>query len=70
MKYLDYNYLFDRKHMIEYLEAELAGAPKEPSNNDNSSVVEEANVDEAITAEANASNDMENDLKDEQNTKY
>ena len=56
--------------MIEDLGAELTGAIKETSNTDNLAVVEEANVDEAITAESKASNDMENDLKDEQNTKY
>ena len=32
-------------------------------------MAEEANVDEAITTEAKAINDMENDQKDEQNTK-
>ena len=32
-------------------------------------VDEEANVDEAITAESKASNDIEIDLKDEHNTK-
>ena len=31
--------------------------------------VEEANVDESITTESKASNEMENDLIDEQNTK-
>ena len=56
--------------MIEDLGAELTGAIKETSNTDNLAVVGEANVDEAITAESKASNDMENDLKDEQNTKY
>ena len=30
---------------------------------------EEANVDEYITAESNAINETENDIKDEQNTK-
>ena len=55
--------------MIEDLEAELTGAPKETSNTDNSEVAEEKNVDESITAEAKAINEMENYLKDEQNTK-
>ena len=44
--------------MIEYLKAELTGALKETSNTDNSAVAEEANVYEAITAEAKAKNDM------------
>ena len=55
--------------MIEDLEAELTGAPKETSNTDNLEMAEEANADEAITVEAKASNDMGNDLKEEQNTK-
>ena len=33
-------------------------------------MAEEANVDETITAEAKVRNEFENDLKDEQNTKY
>ena len=52
------------------MEAELTGALKETSNTDNSVVAEEANFDEAITAEANASNETENDFKDEQKNKY
>ena len=49
--------------MIEDLESELTGAPKETLNTDNLVVDQEANVDEAITAEAKASNDMEMILK-------
>ena len=56
--------------MIEDLEAELNRALKDTSNTDNSAVDEEANADESITAEAKASNDMENDLKYERKTKY
>ena len=52
--------------MIDDLEAELAGSLKKTSTSDNLSVAEEANVDEAITVEAKASNEMEIDLKDEQ----
>ena len=44
--------------MIEYLEAKLTGALKETSNTDNLAVAEEANVDEAITAESKAINEM------------
>ena len=55
--------------MIEDLEADMTGSPKETSNTDNSAVSEEANVDESITFEAKASNEMENDLKDKQNKK-
>ena len=54
--------------MIEDLEAELTGATKETSNTDNLELAEEANVDEAITAEAKAINEMKNDLKDGQKT--
>ena len=49
-------WVFNRKHMIAYLEAELTAAPKKTSNNENLEVAEEANVDEVITAEAKASN--------------
>ena len=45
------------------MEAELTEAPKHTSNTDNLAVNEEANVDEAVTAEAKASNDIEIDLK-------
>ena len=55
--------------MIENLEAELNGALEKTSNTDNLTVDEEANHDESITPEANASNDIEIDLKDKQNTK-
>ena len=39
------------------------------SNTGNLVVAEEANLDEAITEDANNINEMENDLKDEQNAK-
>ena len=51
--------------MIEYLEAELTGSPKETSNTDNLVVNEEESFDESITAESKDSNYMENDLKEE-----
>ena len=54
--------------MIEDLEAELTGALKETSNTDNLAVSEEANVDEAITAESKAKNDTEIDPKEERKT--
>ena len=50
--------------MIEDLEAELTGAPKETSNTDNVDLSEEANFDEAITAEPEENNEMENDFKE------
>ena len=49
--------------MIQDLEAELTGAPKETWNTDNLEVEKEANVDEAITAESKAINNVVNDLK-------
>ena len=49
--------------MIGNLEDEMTGALKETSNTENSEVAEEANVDEAITVEAKAGNDMEIGLK-------
>ena len=54
--------------MIEDMEAGLTGALKKTSNTDTSAVAEEANVDEAVTAEAKASNNMEIDLKEQQKT--
>ena len=45
--------------MIEDLESELTEALKIDSKTDNLAVTEEANFDEAITAEAKASNKME-----------
>ena len=42
----------------------MSGAPKETSNTNNVAFAEEANVDEAITAEAKASNEMGNNLKE------
>ena len=50
--------------MIDDLEAEMNGALKKTSNNDNLAVDEEANFDEAITEEAKASKEMEIDLKE------
>ena len=40
------------------MEAELTVALKDNSNTDNLAVAEEENVDEAVTAEANDSNEM------------
>ena len=50
--------------MIEDMEAELTESSKIYSKTDNLAVTEEANVDEAITAEAKASNNMKIDLKE------
>ena len=52
LKQLDINDLFERKHTIEDMGAELT------SNTDNSAVAEGANVHEAVTAESKASKDM------------
>ena len=46
----------------------MTGAPIDASNPDDYVVAEEANSDEAITAVAKAGNDIESDLKEEQNT--
>ena len=62
------NDLFERKQIIEDLEAGLTEAHKK-SNTDNLAVAEEANVDKAVTAESKASNKMEIDIKEEQKTK-
>ena len=43
--------------MIEYMETELTEASEINSKNENSAVTIQANVDEAITAEAKAIND-------------
>ena len=51
--------------MIEDMEAELTGALKKTSNTDNLVVAEEANVDEAVTEEAKAVDDMDIDIKEE-----
>ena len=67
LKELDINNLLERKPMIEDLDAELTGALKETSNTDNSMVADEANVDEAITTEDKAINDIGNYLKYKQN---
>ena len=68
LKELNVNNLFEREKMIEDMDAELTGALKKTSNTDDLAVVEEGNVDEAITAEAKASNEKEINLKEEQNT--
>ena len=65
LKELDTHDFFKRKQMIKDLESELTEALKETSNTENLEVAEEANVDEAITIEAKASNNTEIDLKDE-----
>ena len=49
--------------MIEDMKDELTGALEKTPNNDNLAGDEEANVDEAVTADAKAINDMEIDLK-------
>ena len=54
--------------MIEDMEAELTEAPKSNSNTENLAVTDEANVDEAITAEAKASNKIEFSIKAELKT--
>ena len=54
--------------MIEDLEDELTRALKKTPNTDNQAVAEEANVNEAVTAETKASNDMDIYLKKELNT--
>ena len=54
--------------MIEDMEAELTGALKKTSNTDNLVVAEEANVDEAVTEEAKAVDDMDIDIKEERKT--
>ena len=67
LKELDINNLLERKPMIDDLEVELTGALKETSNTDNSTVADEANVDEARTTEDKAINDIGNYLKYKQN---
>ena len=62
------NDFFERKQIIEDLEAELTVLLKETSNTDNLAVSEEAIVDVAITSGAKASNNMEIYLKDKQET--
>ena len=54
--------------MIEYMKSKLTEAPKQNSTTDNLAVAEEANVDESVTAEAKASNEVEIDLKETQKT--
>ena len=49
--------------MIEYLEADLTGAPIYDSNTDYVALAEVENAEEPITAEAKDSNDMEIYLK-------
>ena len=64
LKLLYYNDFFNRKQIIEDLEAGLTVAPKETPNTNDVDFDEVGNADEAITAEAKDSNDMENDLKE------
>ena len=45
------------------MQAQVTEAPKINSNPDNLAVAEEANIDEAITTEAKASNKMEVDIQ-------
>ena len=45
--------------MIEYLEADLTGAPIDASNTGYTALAEVENVDESITTVAKAINDME-----------
>ena len=54
--------------MIEDLEVDLTKAPIDALNTKDSAVAEEANSEEAITAAAKASNEMQIDLKEEQKT--
>ena len=54
--------------MIEDLEADFTGEPKEASNTDDVALAEVANADEVITAEAKASNEMKKIPKNEWNT--
>ena len=56
--------------MIEHMEDELTGAPKETSNNDDVDLAEVENVDESITAEAKDSNEIVNYLKEERNPNH
>ena len=49
--------------MIEDLEAELNGAPKNTPTTDDVALNKVENDDEAITEEATVINDIENDLK-------
>ena len=61
-------WFFERKQIIEDLEADFIGAPIDALNTEILAVAEEANHDESITAVAKASNGMEIDLKEELNT--
>ena len=54
--------------MVEDMEAEQTKSPKQTSNADYLEVTEEANVNEAVTAEAKSINNMEIDTKEERNT--
>ena len=51
------------------MKADFTGSPQQTSNTDNVVLYEVANADKSITAEAKAINDVENDLKEERNTK-
>ena len=50
------------------MEADLSGAPIYSSNNDDAALSEVENTDEAITAVAKASNEMEIDTEEEHKT--
>ena len=50
------------------METEVTEKPEINSNTDNLAVAEQANVEEAFTAEAKAINEMENFLKKERKT--
>ena len=50
--------------MIEGLEDDFTGSPIDASNPDNQAVAEDANADEAITAVAKGTNEMEIYLKE------
>ena len=51
------------------MEAELTEASEIKSKTENLAVTEESNVDEAITSEAKARNEMETDIQKERKTK-
>ena len=59
LKELDDNDYFERKRIIEYLEANLTRSPMYALNTDNLEVTAEANDNESITEVAKASNAME-----------
>ena len=68
LKDLYFNDLFERKYIIEYMEAELTGSLRNTSNNDNYAMTEEININGTLTTEGKSRNDTEIDLKEEQKT--